>query len=72
MLSPADAVIASGSEVAYPSRTTDFHYEAELVVAIGRSGALMAGFSTGTAFAKAEWARRMEERIKADARIGAS
>ena len=37
-MKPADAVIASGSEVAYPSRTTNFHYEAELVVAIGRSG----------------------------------
>ena len=37
-MKPADAVVASGSEVAYPSQTADFHYEAELVVAIGRGG----------------------------------
>lgn len=37
-MKPADAVIASGSDVPYPSRTADFHYEAELVVAIGRAG----------------------------------
>ncbi len=36
---PADAVVESGSRVAYPSLTADFHYEAELVVAIGRAGA---------------------------------
>lgn len=32
---PADAVMPSGSAVPYPSRTSDFHHEVELVVALG-------------------------------------
>jgi fumarylpyruvate hydrolase len=32
---PADAVVPSGSAVPYPSRTSDFHHEIELVVALG-------------------------------------
>jgi fumarylpyruvate hydrolase len=36
---PADAVVASGSTVPYPPRTTNFHHEAELVVALGSGGA---------------------------------
>ena len=35
---PADAVVDSGSVVAYPPETSDFHYEIELVVAIGKDG----------------------------------
>ena len=35
---PADAVVANGAAVAYPPRTANFHYEIELVVAIGRAG----------------------------------
>jgi fumarylpyruvate hydrolase len=35
---PADAVVANGAAVPYPPRTADFHYEIELVVAIGRAG----------------------------------
>ncbi len=35
---PADAVVAPGTAVAYPSRTTDLHHEIELVVAIGKGG----------------------------------
>ncbi len=35
---PADAVVESGSPVAYPPATRDFHHEAELVVALGRGG----------------------------------
>jgi fumarylpyruvate hydrolase len=35
---PADAVVASGTAVPYPSRTENFHYEVELVVAIGAAG----------------------------------
>jgi fumarylpyruvate hydrolase len=37
-MKPADAVVANGAPVPYPSRTTNFHYEIELVVAIGRAG----------------------------------
>jgi fumarylpyruvate hydrolase len=35
---PADAVMAAGSAVPYPSRTANLHHEIELVVALGRGG----------------------------------
>lgn len=35
---PADAVVDSGETVAYPPQTDNFHFEAELVVAIGTGG----------------------------------
>jgi fumarylpyruvate hydrolase len=35
---PADAVVASGTSVAYPPRTRDLQHEIELVVAIGKGG----------------------------------
>ncbi|MHA3903545.1 fumarylacetoacetate hydrolase family protein [Castellaniella sp. WN] len=35
---PADAIMQNGSEVPYPPATAEFHYEGELVVAIGKSG----------------------------------
>ena len=35
---PADAVVANGTSVPYPSRTTNLHHEIELVVAIGAAG----------------------------------
>jgi len=34
----AETVVPSGSTIAYPSETSDFHYEAELVVAVGKGG----------------------------------
>jgi fumarylpyruvate hydrolase len=37
-MKPADAVVENGAEVPYPPATSDFHYEIELVVAIGRRG----------------------------------
>jgi fumarylpyruvate hydrolase len=36
---PADAVVPPGGEVAYPPKTTNLHYEVELVVALGAGGA---------------------------------
>ena len=36
---PADAVVANGVAVPYPPRTTNFHHEVELVVALGSGGA---------------------------------
>lgn len=39
---PADAVVASGAVVPYPPETADFHYEGELVVAIGTGGSEIA------------------------------
>jgi len=35
---PADAVVDSGSKVPYPQLTRNFHFEIELVVAIGKAG----------------------------------
>lgn len=35
---PADAAVDSGATVPYPPETNNFHYEAELVVAIGSGG----------------------------------
>ena len=35
---PADAIVASGGEVPFPSRTGDFHHEVELVVALKAGG----------------------------------
>jgi fumarylpyruvate hydrolase len=35
---PADAVVANGSTIAYPSATKSLHHEIELVVALGKGG----------------------------------
>ena len=37
-MKPADAVVADGAAIPYPPGTANFHYEIELVVAIGRAG----------------------------------
>ncbi len=39
---PADAVVESGSRIPYPPATTNLHHEGELVLAIGKSGAMVA------------------------------
>lgn len=36
---PADAVVASGETLPFPTRTDDLHHEVELVVALGAGGA---------------------------------
>ncbi len=35
---PADALVGDGAAIPYPPATSDLHFEAELVVAIGRGG----------------------------------
>lgn len=35
-MKPADAVVADGVDVPYPPKTNNFHYEIELVIAIGK------------------------------------
>ena len=37
-MKPADAVVADGTAIAYPSATSNLHHEVELVAAIGRGG----------------------------------
>lgn len=39
---PADAVVESGSRIPYPTATANLHHEGELVIAIGKSGAMVA------------------------------
>ena len=39
---PADAVLADQADLPYPPRTSNLHYEAELVVAIGTGGGRIA------------------------------
>ena len=60
-MKPADAVVSDGARIPYPGQTADFHYEAELVVAIGGSGerltpeqaqALVFGYSVGIDFTR--------------------
>ncbi|SPF81650.1 fumarylacetoacetate hydrolase family protein [Pseudoprimorskyibacter insulae] len=36
---PADAIVEDGGTLPYPTKTSNLHYEAELVVAIGKGGA---------------------------------
>ena len=38
---PADALVQDGSTIPYPPGTTDFHHEAELVVALGAGGSMV-------------------------------
>jgi fumarylpyruvate hydrolase len=53
---PADAVVANDASIPYPSRTSNFHHEVELVVALGAKGvdvpkndasALIYGYAVG-------------------------
>lgn len=37
-MKPADAVVPTGSTLAYPLRTNNLHHEVELVIALGRGG----------------------------------
>jgi len=37
-LKPSDTIVADGSTIPYPPRTTDYQHEIELVVAIGKGG----------------------------------
>ncbi len=41
-LKPADAVVDDGATIPYPPETANLHYEAELIVAIGKAGANIA------------------------------
>jgi fumarylpyruvate hydrolase len=39
---PADAVVETGSRIPYPPATANLHHEGELVIAIGKTGAMVA------------------------------
>ena len=58
---PADAVLTDGADLPYPPATSDLHYEAELVVALGEGGtdiapqdatAMIWGYAAGNDFTR--------------------
>jgi fumarylpyruvate hydrolase len=70
-MKPADAVVANGMAIPYPPQTADFHYEIELVVAIGRCGRDIApgaalahvfGYAAGNDLTRRDLQRAAKER----------
>jgi len=68
---PADAVLADGADLPYPTRTSNLHYEAELVVAIGVAGRQIAardapghvyGYAVGNDFTRRDLQAAAKER----------
>ena len=68
---PADAIVADGARVAYPPRTTNFHHEIELVVAIGGEGRevareraleLVYGYAVGNDFTRRDLQARARDK----------
>src|ERR1700753_330114 len=44
---PADAVVASGTRLPFPSRTSDLHHEVELAIALNEGGANLPASAAG-------------------------
>ena len=70
-MKPADAVVANGAAIPYPQRTSNLHYEIELVVAIGRAGRDIApaqalghvfGYSAGNDLTRRDLQRAAKDR----------
>lgn len=70
---PADAVIASGSDVPFPARTANLHHEVELVVALGKGGrdvavedaaGLVYGYAVGVDLTRRDVQAAMKEQGK--------
>jgi fumarylpyruvate hydrolase len=70
---PADAVIASGSDVPFPARTANLHHEIELVVALGQGGrdvavedatGLVYGYAVGVDLTRRDVQAAMKEQGK--------
>lgn len=66
----AEAVVPSGAKLAYPPETSDWHYEVELVAAIGKPGAAIAedaalehvwGYAVGVDMTRRDLQRRSKE-----------
>ncbi len=60
---PADAVMASGSSVPFPSRTSDLHHEVELVVALGGPGEIF-GYAVGNDLTRRDVQLKMKQEGK--------
>ena len=70
---PADAVIASGGDVPFPTRTANLHHEIELVVALGKGGSdiavedaesLIYGYAVGVDLTRRDVQAAMKEQGK--------
>jgi fumarylpyruvate hydrolase len=70
---PADAVVASGSDVPFPARTANLHHEIELVVALGKGGrdvaeeaaqGLIYGYAVGVDLTRRDVQAAMKEQGK--------
>lgn len=70
---PADAIILSAAEIAYPQRTADLHHEIELVAAIGRAGrdvavedalAYVMGYAVGIDLTRRDLQRAAKEKAR--------
>jgi fumarylpyruvate hydrolase len=57
---PADAVVASGSVVPFPTRTSDLHHEIELVAALGAGGEVF-GYAVGNDLTRRDVQLRLKE-----------
>lgn len=69
-MKPADAVVNGEASIQYPPRTSDFHHEIELVVAVGRSGSNIAvnqalgyvyGYAVGIDFTRRDLQKEAKE-----------
>lgn len=69
-MKPADAVVNGEASIQYPPRTSDFHHEIELVVAVGRSGSNIAvnqalgyvyGYAVGIDFTRRDLQKAAKE-----------
>jgi fumarylpyruvate hydrolase len=58
---PADAVVAPGRDVAYPSATQNLHHEIELVVAIGEGGSIF-GYAAGVDMTRRDLQAKAKDR----------
>jgi fumarylpyruvate hydrolase len=70
-MKPADALVENGAAIPYPPRTANFHYEIELVMAIGRQGTRIApadalghvfGYAAGNDLTRRDLQRTAKER----------
>src|SRR5690606_11413363 len=68
---PTDSLVPDGATVAYPAATTDFQFEVELVVAIGKAGRDIAvdaavthifGYAIGIDFTRRDLQREARDR----------
>ena len=58
---PADAIVTDGGDPAYPSATSNLHYEVELVAAIGEGGTI-AGWAVGVDLTRRDLQAKAKEK----------